>query len=109
MIYFLIFPLWLVGLALCAALAIYKPARVLAVYLALSGSFAVILSFVTSTLIVLLPGWLGLSLNFSGAGVVVLGGYLIGMVGGGVLGAVLGAGLAWWLTRKKRVGGSVAV
>ena len=103
MIYFLIIPLWLVGLAVCAVLAVFKPARVLAIYLSLSGTFAVILSLVLSTLVLVVPGPLGLTPEFFGGGLLFLAAYAVSALGGGVVGAALGAALAWRITRKPPV------
>jgi hypothetical protein len=97
MIYFLILPLWLVGLAICAGLAFFKPARVPAIYLSLAGTGAVVLSLLTSTLVLLV--WAQVA--DSGSGLWLAAGYITGVLGGGGAGAGLGALLAWRLTRKR--------
>ena len=108
MIYFLIFPLWLVGLLLCGLLALFKPARVLAVYLSLTGTCAVLLSFLISTFIVWAPGAMGLTVDGAVAAIMLAGGYIVGVLGGGVAGAGLGALLAWRLTGQRALFGRLS-
>lgn len=103
MIYFLILPLWLVGLAVCAALAFFKPTRVLAIYLSMGGTGAVLTSLLVSTLVVMAPAGFGRPIEGAGAALLLMAGYLIGVVGGGVAGAGLGVLLAWRLTGKGRL------
>lgn len=103
MIYFLILPLWILGLLGCGLLAIFKPMRVLAAYLALMGTTGVWLSFALSTLALVVPAWIDLPSNSNFSGMMLIGGYLAGMAGGGILGAVLGALLARKLTGKRPI------
>ena len=101
MIFFLIIPLWLIGLAVCALLAFFKPTRLLAIYLSLGGTGAVLLSFVISTLAMMAPAWLGQPLEGAGSAILLVAGYAVGVLGGGAAGAALGVLLAWRLTRKR--------
>ena len=101
MIYFGVFVLWLLGLLACAVLAIVRPFRVIAVYLATTGTLAAWTSFAVSTLMIFLPGFLGLNPDGDLSKFLLIGGYLAGIVGGGVLGVVLGVILARGLTRGR--------
>lgn len=103
MIYFLIFPLWLAGLAGCGILALFRPLRVASLYLALSGTLAVWLSFALSTLALVAPSLLGLDPDNDWAGWLLIGGYLAGLGIGGALGLVLGALLARRLTKGRPI------
>ncbi|MDP1911780.1 hypothetical protein [Brevundimonas sp.] len=103
MIYFLILPLWILGLLGCGFLALFKPVRVLAAYLALMGTVGVWLSFALSTLALVAPAWIDLPFDSSVGGILLIGGYLAGMAGGGILGTVLGALLARKLTGKRPI------
>lgn len=100
MIYFLIFPLWLLGLAACGVMAFFRPLRILAVYLSLMGTGAAWLSLVCSLAAVIAPDMLGLTYA---SGLLFLGGYLAGMVFGGLLGAGLGAWAARRLTQGRPI------
>ncbi|MDP1778047.1 MAG: hypothetical protein Q8K90_05505 [Brevundimonas sp.] len=103
MIYFLILPLWILGLLGCGLLALFKPVRVLAAYLALMGTAGVWLSLALSTLALVVPAWINLPSDSNVGGFLLIGGYLAGMAGGGILGAVLGALLAQKLTGKRPI------
>ena len=103
MIYFLIVPLWILGLLGCGFLALFKPVRVLAAYLALMGTVGVWLSLALSTLVLVVPAWIDLPFDSSAGGILLIWGYMAGMAGGGILGAVLGALLARKLTGRRPI------
>jgi hypothetical protein len=92
MIYFLIFPLWVVMLSVCAIMAFFVSSRRIAIHLALMSTFAVWLSFLLSLALALGFGALIQFSSWAKLGVIV--GYIVGVIGGGLLGAVLGHFLA---------------
>lgn len=103
MIFFLLLPLWLIGLAGCAVLAIFRPLRVMSVYCATMGTLAVWISLVLSSLALMAPGWLSLPVGNGFGGVLMIGGYVVGGGVGGLLGIALGAVIARWMTRAEPI------
>jgi len=103
MIYFLVLPLWLLGLLGCGVLALFRPLRVLSAYLALAGTLGVWMSFALSTGAIFVPSLLHMEEGSQAGAAVFIGGYLAGMAGGGLLGAVLGLLLAHRLTRGRPI------
>jgi len=96
MIFFLLLPLWLIGLLGCAVLAIFRPLRVLAVYCATMGTLGVWMSLILSTLALMAPAWLGTPTGNGMDGVLLIGGYIVGCGVGGLVGIAAGA----WIARK---------
>ena len=104
--FFLIIPLWLGVLAIAAGLALLRRTRVLALYVAVSSTSALVFSMLISTAVIVAlakissyaapaPSW---------AGWVILGGYGAGILVGGLIGALLGVLLVWWWRRGHQRG-----
>ena len=103
MIFFLIVPVWFVIVCASGILLFFKRTRWLSAYLIVSSTFSVIISFVTSLL-----GLLGLSMlgrEFGAkdfTGLLALGGYGVGLLVGGLVGAVAGLAIVFLFHRRSR-------
>jgi hypothetical protein len=86
--FFLILPLWLLCLVIGGVLCIFKRVRFLSLYVILCSTGGTLVSFILSTLVlVVMPRLLP---NMAGSGLLVVGMYLLGIGFGGLIGVTAG-------------------
>jgi hypothetical protein len=99
--FFFIVPIWLLCLLAGAVLFSFARLRSLSLYVLLAPTGFTVVSFLSSTLVLLLAGkWPQL---FGHSGLLLMGGYIGALLAGGVLGTVAGLALAYKFNYKKRV------
>ena len=98
--FFFIAPIWLLCVIAGLLTLISRRFRFLASYLILGSTFGFIISILASTASLLIVGKLTSLLGSSAGAIVVILGFLVGMVGGGVAGILVGGWMAYRLNRR---------
>jgi hypothetical protein len=97
--FFFIAPVWILCLLVGAVLFCFTKLRSLSLYILLASSGFTFLSFLCSTMVLLAAG--KYPQLFWHSGLLAVGGYLVALLGGGVLGAVGGLALAYKLNLRR--------
>ncbi len=94
--YFIIIPIWLAVLGFSVVLAFLKNTRIVALYLSICSTAGLVTSIFVSTFALLIVPRLPFARGSTLGGAV----FLLGYIGGIILGGVAGIAIAFWATRK---------